>query len=252
MNVAVLIKRVPDTAANIKVAGGGKSIDPSGVQYVLNPYDEYAVEAGLQLKEKAGAGSVVVLCLGPKEAQSTIRTALAMGADSGVHVQCDEELLDTSATARTLAAEIGKLDPKPDMVLAGRMSVDGQSFAVGTMVATLLDLPLVTDITKLEVEGGSATVQREIAGGHEVLKTALPAFFTTNKGLNQPRYTSIKGIMKAKKKKIAKVEAGVAEAYTSIQTMEAPPERQGGRIVGEGVEAVAELVRLLREEAKAL
>lgn len=252
MNIVVLIKRVPDTATKIAVAGDGKTIDESGVQFVLNPYDEFAVEAALQLTEKAGDGSVTILTLGPGDATQTIRTALAMGADSGVHIEADGQLVDATAVAKTLAEAIRKLDPQPDLILAGRTSVDAQAMAVGPMVATLLDMPCLTDIVKLEVEGGKAKIERDIEGGKEVAEVTLPALLTTNKGLNEPRYASLKGIMKAKKKKIAAGDAALAEPMTTIATMVEPPERKGGRIVGEGVDAVPELVRLLREEAKAL
>ncbi|MFC1707814.1 electron transfer flavoprotein subunit beta/FixA family protein [Planctomycetota bacterium] len=252
MNILVLVKRVPDTASKIKVAADQKTIEEGGVQFVLNPFDEYAVEAALQLKEKAGAGSVVVGTLGPKDAAATIRTALAMGADSGLHVKDDMQLRDPMSIARSLASAIEKLDPKPELILAGRQAVDSQAMAVGPMVATLLGYPCVTDINKLEVTDGKATVEHDVEGGTETLEVTLPALLTTAKGLNEPRYASLKGIMKAKRKKIVVSDVSVAEERTTITTMVEPPDRIGGKIVGEGVDAVPELVRLLREEAKAL
>ncbi|RME70328.1 MAG: electron transfer flavoprotein beta subunit/FixA family protein [Planctomycetota bacterium] len=252
MHTLVLIKRVPDTASKITIAPDGKQIDPSGLQFVLNPYDEFAVEAALQLKEAAGEGSVRIMTLGPKEATQTIRSALAMGADEAFHIVDDRSLRDAFSTARTLADAIAQLDPKPDLILCGRQSVDAQAMATGPMVATLLGLPCVSDIVKLERDGDTLRVEREIEGGVEVLEVGLPAVLTTNKGLNEPRYASLKGIMKAKKKKIHNPEVAIAPEKTTIVEMRYPPAREGGRIVGEGPDAVPELVRLLREECKVL
>jgi electron transfer flavoprotein beta subunit len=252
MHILVLIKRVPDTASKITIAGDNTSIDPSGLQFVLNPYDEFAVEAGLKLKEAAGEGSVRVMTLGPKDATQTIRSALAMGADEAIHIQDDSQLRDAWSIARTLATAIQGLEQQPDLILAGRQAVDSQAMAVGPMLATILGLPCVTDITKLDKTDAGFTVEREIEGGHEVVEVGLPAFLTTNKGLNEPRYASLKGIMKAKKKKIHTPDVAIAEAKTAIRAMEYPPAREGGKIVGEGADAVPELVRMLREEAKVL
>ncbi len=256
MNILVCVKRVPDTATKIKIAPDGKNIDEAGVQFVLNPYDEFAVEEALLIKEKkrgeATVGDVIVATIGGADAQGILRNALAMGADKGLHIKDDLKRRDPASIARTLAKAIEGLNPKPEIVFCGRQAVDEQALAVGPMLATMLGYPCVTDIVKLEIAGNKAAVQREIEGGHESLEVDLPALFTTNKGLNEPRYASLKGIMAAKKKPIDEVKVPFAEERTIIRKLEYPPERKGGKIVGQGPEAVPELVRLLKEEAKVL
>ncbi len=254
MNILVCMKRVPDTATKIKIAPDGKTIDEAGVQFVINPYDEFAIEEALRLKERAGKGEVVVLTLGPADAAATLRSALAMGADRAIHVRDDARGRDVYSVARTLASAIAGLSPAPDLILCGRQAVDDQSLAVGPMIATFLKLPCATDVVKLDASGAPArlVVEREIEGGHEVVEVELPALLTTNKGLNEPRYASLKGIMAAKKKPIQELRMELAPEGTTVARMEYPPERAGGRIVGTGPEAVPELVRLLKEEAKVL
>lgn len=252
MHIVVLVKRVPDTASKIKIDGGGTSVDLNGLQFVLNPYDEYAVEEALAIKERAGGGNVSVLTLGPAKAVETLRSALAMGADEGHHIADDTVLRDSLSTAKVLAEAIKSLDPPVDLILCGRQAVDDQSIAVGPMVATLLGYPCVTDIVKLEQKDGSFVVERDVEGGQEVVEVTLPALLSTQKGLNEPRYASIKGVMKAKRKKVANPAVTLAPPAIEIRKVEYPPARAGGRIVGEGAEAVGELVRLLREEAKVL
>jgi electron transfer flavoprotein beta subunit len=252
VNILVCVKRVPDTATKIKIGGDGKNIDEAGVQFVLNPYDEFAVEEAIKLKEKAGKGEVTVLSIGGADTQTVLRNALAMGADKGIHVKDDVKRRDPASIAKTIAKVAEGLNPKPDLIFCGRQAVDSQALTVGPMLATFLGMPCVTDIVKLTLEGTKATVEREIEGGHEVVEVELPALFTTNKGLNEPRYASLKGIMAAKKKPIQEMTVPFAEERTTVRKMEYPPERKGGKIVGQGPEAVPELVRLLKEEAKAL
>jgi electron transfer flavoprotein beta subunit len=253
MNILVCVKRVPDTATKIKIAGDNKTIDEGGVQFVVNPYDEFAIEEALRLKEKAGKGEVTVLSIGPADAASTLRSALAMGADKAIHLKDDAKRRDPYSVAKTLAKVVEGLSPKPDLVFCGRQAVDDQALTVGPMLATFLGLPCVTDIVKLDASAfPKVTVHREIEGGHEVVEVEGPALFTTNKGLNEPRYASLKGIMAAKKKPIEERKVEFAEEATLVAAMEYPPERKGGRIVGQGAEAAPELVRLLKDEAKAL
>jgi electron transfer flavoprotein beta subunit len=252
MNILVCIKRVPDTATKIKIAGDGKTIDEAGVQFVMNPYDEFAVEEAIKLKERAGKGEVAVLSIGGAETQGIIRNALAMGADKGIHLKDDAKRRDPASIAKTIAKVVGEMAQKPDLILCGRQAVDEQALTVGPMIATFLGWPCVTDIVKLEMGAPKATVHREIEGGHEVVEVELPAVLTTNKGLNEPRYASLKGIMAAKKKPIEEKAVPFAEERTVVRRMEYPPERKGGKIVGTGPEAAPELVRLLKEEAKAL
>jgi electron transfer flavoprotein beta subunit len=251
MDLFVCIKRVPDSAAKIRVGADAKGIDPAGIEYVISPYDEMALEKALQIKEAKG-GAVTVVCLGPAEATKEIRQALAMGADKGIHVKDDAKRRDPASIAKTIARVVEGLSPKPDLIFCGRQAVDEQALTVGPMLATFLGLACVTDIVKLGLEGRKATVEREIEGGHEVVEVELPAVLTTNKGLNEPRYASLKGIMAAKKKPIEEKAVPFAEERTVVRRMEYPPERKGGKIVGTGPEAAPELVRLLKEEAKAL
>jgi electron transfer flavoprotein beta subunit len=250
MKIAVCIKRVPDSETRVKIAGDGVSLDEAGVKFILNPYDEFAVEEALRRKEQAGAGEVTLLSLGPAAAQETIRTALAMGADRGVLLQTDRVPADGLVVARALAAELK--DGGFDLILFGKIAIDDSSHQVGPMVAELLGLPCVTAVSKLEIAGGRGTAEREVEGGIEVVEFPLPAVITADKGLNEPRLPALKGIMAAKKKPLEVKPFPGAPAGTDVLKMTLPAERQAGKIVGEGAAAVPELVRLLREEAKVL
>ncbi|PYO83476.1 MAG: electron transfer flavoprotein subunit beta [Gemmatimonadetes bacterium] len=238
MKIAVCIKRVPDSETRVKIASDGKSLDEAGVKFILNPYDEFAVEEALRRKEQAGTGEVVVVALGPAAAQETIRTALAMGADRGVLLQVDRIPADGLEAAKALAAELK--GGGYDLIL------------FGPMVAELLDLPCVTTVAHLEIDGARGTAEREVEGGVEVVEFTLPAVLTTDKGLNEPRYPALKGIMAAKKKPLDTKPTRVGQGGLEILALMPPPERKDGKIVGEGAAAVPELVRLLREEAKVL
>jgi len=250
LKIAVCIKRVPDTETRIRVAADGVSADESGVKFILNPYDEFAVEEALQRKEKAGAGEVVVIALGGDAAQETMRTALAMGADRGVLLKADAVPADALAVAKALAAELK--DGGWDLVLFGKIAADDYNQAVGAMTAELLGLPCVTAASKLELEGGKGTAHREIEGAVEVVEFGLPAVVTCDKGLNTPRYPALKGIMAAKKKTVDVKPVAFAAPRLRVAALEMPPARKEGRIVGEGPDAVPALVKALREEAKVL
>src|SRR5213596_3382469 len=250
MKIAVCVKRVPDSETRVKIAADGRRLDEAGVKFILNPYDEFAVEEALQRREKAGAGEVVIVSVGPAAAQETIRTALAMGADRGVLLQTDKVPADGLEIARALAAEVR--DSGYDLILFGKMAIDDYNHQVGPMVAELLDLPCVTAIAHLEIGGGKGTAEREIEGGVEIVDFPLPAVLTTDKGLNEPRYPALKGIMAAKKKPLEVKPTAPGPGALEILSLTLHPERQAGKIVGEGPAAVAELVRLLREEAKVL
>jgi len=244
----VCVKRVPDTEARIRIAGDGASVDPSGVKFVLNPYDEFAVEAGLKHKEAAGQGSVTVVGAGGAEAGETLRSALAMGADAAVLVKTDRPL-EGLAVARVLAEEIKGREY--DLVLFGMKAIDDDLQAVPGMVAELLGIPSATVVTEFSVDGGKVTATREIEGGSEVVELRLPCALSITKGAYEPRYASLKGIMAAKKKPLEEKPAAAADAAAPV-SLAYPPERKAGRIVGQGADAVPELVRLLREEAKVL
>jgi electron transfer flavoprotein beta subunit len=246
MKIIVLLKRVPDTASKIAVTGN--AIDPAGIEWVVGPYDEIAVERAIQLKEAGVAEKVTVVTLGPKEATKEIRTALAMGADEGVLLVDDAPGRDASSTAAALAAAVK--EQEADLVLAGWKSVDTDDGAVPHLIAGELGLPCVTFAVGLDVADGKATVRREIEGAEEELEVPLPAVITVQKGLCEPRYTALKGIMMAKKKPLAEQPAGAAEPKLAVTAMELPAPRAEGRVLGEGVEAVDELVKVLSEEQK--
>jgi electron transfer flavoprotein beta subunit len=250
MKIAVCIKRVPDSETRVKIAADEKSLDEAGVKFILNPYDEFAVEEALRRREQAGAGEVVVLAVGPAAAQETIRTALAMGADRGVLLQADRLPADGLEVAKAIAAELK--GGGYDLILFGKMAIDDYNHQVGPMVAELLGLPCVTAVAHLEIAGAAGTAEREIEGGVEVVEFPLPAVLTADKGLNEPRYPALKGIMAAKKKPLDVKPTALGAGGLEVLGMSPPAARAEGRIVGEGAAAVPELVRLLREEAKVL
>jgi electron transfer flavoprotein beta subunit len=246
----VCVKQVADTETRVKVAADGKSLDPSGVTWILNPYDEFAVEQALRVKEKLSAGEVVAVSLGGAGVPAALRNVLAMGADRAVHLKNEGAAPDSLAVARALAAEIGSI--RPAIAWFGRQAVDDDAAQVAPMVAELLSLPCVTAVARFELEGDRAVVERDVEGGREVVEVTLPAVFATDKGLNEPRYASLKGIMAAKKKPIEEKVPDLGEPNLEVLALALPPPRQAGRIVGKGVAAVPELVRVLREEAKLL
>ncbi len=200
MKVMVLLKQTPDTEAAIKIAGDGKSIDESGMKFVVNPYDEFAVEEAIQIKTKAGSGEVVVVSFGADGVKERMIKALAMGGDRAILVSnAGLENADSLTIAKVLAA-VAK-EENPDVVLCGRQGIDDDNMHVGVMVAELMGRPHANVVSKLEIADGSAKVEREVEGGQtEVYDVKLPAVFGADKSLNEPRYTSLPGIMKAKKK----------------------------------------------------
>jgi electron transfer flavoprotein beta subunit len=245
----VCIKRVPDSEARIRVAPGGMAIDPAGVKFGLNPYDEIAVEEALRRRESAGGGAVTVITVGGDDAKETLRQALAMGADDAVLLRA-EPSMDGLPVARALADEIRGREF--DLLLFGKQAIDGDGMQVPAMVAELLELPCATVVTGLELEARTATARREVEGGHEVVELALPAAVAVQKGLNDPRYPSLKGIMAAKKKPLEEKEVTLVGGDLELLGLEGPPPRPEPQILGEGPDAVPELVRRLRDEAKVL
>ena len=264
MNIIVCLKQVPDTETQIKVAPDAKSIVTDDIKWVMNPYDEFGVEEALRIKEKRG-GEVTVVSLGPKRATEAIRTALAMGADKGILIS-DEALdgSDSLAVAKALAAAIKGLGY--DLIFTGQRGVDDDMGVVGAALAELLGIPNVSLAVKEDVaeDGKSITVRRPVEGQTLVIEAALPALLTAQKGLNEPRYASLPGIMKAKKKPLEEKtlgdlgldvsEFGQGARKLKVLEMTPPPQRQAGKIVeGETPqEKAAELARLLHEEAKVI
>ena len=249
MNIVVCVKRVPDTETRVRIAGSGTDIDPNGVKFVVSPYDEFALEAALRTKEAAGSGQITALSLGQASSAETLRQALAMGADAAVLLE-GETSTDGLATAKALASELAERDDS--LVLFGVKAIDDDQQQVGPMVGTLLQRPCVTSVSTFELDGDLVRCRREVEGGTEIVEVSLPAVLTMTKGPDEPRYPSLKGIMAAKRKPLEQKAAAVAAARLTTESLVLPPERAAGKIVGEGSEAVPELVRLLREEAKVL
>jgi electron transfer flavoprotein beta subunit len=246
MKVAVCVNHVPDTETKVKVGSDNLTIDKTGVNFMLSPYDEFGVEEGLRLRDKF-KGEVIVLSLGPESHKETLRKALAMGADKAVLLR-DDAARDSYGVAVGLAAELQKL--APDVILFCKQSIDYDNAQVGTIVAELLGLPSVAVVVKMDVQDGKVVCDREIEGGHEVVETKLPAVFLAQKGLNEPRYPSLKGIMAAKTKPIEEKPAAAADPRVQTLRMRKPTAKNAGRIVGTDKSAVPELIRLLHEEAK--
>jgi electron transfer flavoprotein beta subunit len=259
MKILVMIKQVPDTATQVKVGSDPRTIDTAGVTWIVSPYDEYAVEEALRIKEKRGQGEVVAVSLGPGRVKEALRSCLAMGADRAMHLLDPAwDAADSLTTARALAAVIKQ--QAPALALFGRQAVDDDMGSVPAQVAELLGWPCASWIMEEAVDEGGKTVRvgRQMEGGLEIFDLPLPAVVSAQKGLNEPRYPTLKGIMGAKKKEIKDVKAadlGLSPEAPGISVvkLETLPPRPPGRIIpGEPAEAVKELVRALREDAKAI
>jgi electron transfer flavoprotein beta subunit len=259
MKIVVLVKQVPDTATQVKIGSGGKAIETAGITWIVSPYDEFAVEEALRIKEKRGQVEVVAVSLGPDRVKEALRSCLAMGADRAIHLNDPAWAeADTLVAARALAAVIKQ--EAPDLVLTGRQAIDDDMGAVPAQVAELLGWPCAYWIMEETIaeDGKTIRIGRQVEGGLEVFETGLPAVLSAQKGLNEPRYPTLKGIMGAKKKEIKDVKASdLGAAATTpelpIVTLEALPPRPPGRVIpGDVATAVKELVRSLREEAKVI
>ena len=262
MRIVVCVKQVPSSEAKIAIAPGGASIETGELEFVVNPYDEYAVEEALQIQESKG-GETIALTVGPPEAESALRACLNLGVDRALIVK-EPSLLggDALGVARVLAAAIRTLEP--DLVLLGKLSIDEENSTVGPALAEFLGWPHVSVVSKIEWKDETTLrAHREIEGGREILEVTLPAVLTANKGLNEPRYASLRNIMAAKKKPIEAVDpaslgldpaaVGASGRKVAVARMDPPPPRAAGkRFEGDPGESVAEVVRLLREEAKVL
>jgi len=256
MKIYVMMKRTFDTEEKI-VIQNGKIIDDS-VEFIINPYDEYAIEEAIRLRDEHG-GEVTVITVGEADAEKELRTALAMGADKAVLIDSEElEELDALSTATLLASYLKTHDA--DIILGGNVAVDGGSGQVGPQVAELLDIPQVTTITKLDVDGNKATVVRDVEGDQEIIEVSLPVLVTAQQGLNDPRYPSLPGIMKAKRKPLETLEIDDLDldeenVYAKTKTVEIflPPQKQAGRVIeGNVKEQVVDLISLLKTEAKVI
>lgn len=255
MNICVVMKQTFDTEEKIVIENG--KISEDGVKFVMNPYDEYAVEEAIRQKEQHG-GTIVVVSAGPERSVEALRTALAMGADEAVLISDDRIGSDEFAVSKALAAYLGK--QSFDLILGGNFSVDNGAGQVAVRLAQLLNLPHASSITKLDISDGKALVMRDAEGDTETVEVALPALFTAQQGLNEPRYPSLPGIMKAKKKPFQQLgldDLGLSEADIAAKTVQTslslPPARKAGQLIqGTPDEQAAQLVNLLRTEAKAI
>ena len=258
MKIVVCVKQVPDTEARIKIGPDGKAISEADLNWIVSPYDEFAIEEALKLKEAKG-GEVVLVSVGGDRVQAALRNGLAMGADSAIHLKDPLfEGLDSRGIAWALAAAIKPLGA--DVILTGQTGMGTDESQVPGMLAEILDLPQVTMAVKIEVAEAKATVQREIEGGTETWETTLPAVLSAQKGLNEPRYASLKGIMAAKKKPIQVMDAAAAglkaedlAPKTRVVSMELPAARSAVKMIeGDADTQVKELLRVLHDEAKVL
>ena len=248
MNILVCISRVPDTASRILVGSDGKNIDTQGIKFVVNPYDEYAIEEGLRLREKNG-GTVTAVVVGTEAAKDVLRTAFAMGVDKAVLVK-GKEPDDSFYVAKNLAEYAKGISP--DLILLGRQSVDYDSRQMASALAEMLGLPSISVVSKLTIENGKATAEKDIEGGKEVVEAALPCLISCQKGLNEPRYPKLPDIMKAKSKPIEEITPVETGNKITILDMSMPSKKRVGKILGAEDSDIDELVKLLHEEAKVI
>jgi electron transfer flavoprotein beta subunit len=248
MNILVGISRVPDTATKIIIGADGKSIDEKGVKFIINPYDEFALEEGLRLKEKYG-GTVVTITVGPEASKEVIRSALAMGADRAVLIKT-EGFFDSFFAAKNIANYAKQFNP--DIIFFGRQSIDFDSLMVPAMVAEFLGLPSITIVSKLTIDGTKVVAERDVVGGKEIVETTLPCVISAQKGLNEPRYPKLPDILKAKSKPIEEITPEQLEPKVEILGMEIPLRARKNKIVGDSDQEIAEIVKLLHEDAKVI
>ena len=250
MNIAVCVKQVPDTETKVKISGDKKWIEEGEINFILNPYDEFAVEEALKITESRGGGTVTIISLGPDRVTSAIRSALAMGATRAIHIKSETIPQDPMSTADALA-QILK-EGHYDLILLGKQAVDDDHQQIGPILSEKLGLPAANVVTHLEIDGEIVNADRQIEGGFEKVNCSLPAIITAQRGLNEPRYASLKGIMAAKKIQIEERNISIPEDKIEILEINYPPEKPPGKIVGKGAEAIPELIRLLKEEAKVI
>jgi electron transfer flavoprotein beta subunit len=249
MNIIACIKEVPDTEASIQVGADKKTINETHVTYIMNPYDEYAVEAALKIQESKG-GETTALTMGGERANEALRYAISMGVNKAIRLKSDKKIDDAFVMAKAMSEALGKMEY--DLILLGKETIDDGSQQLGPMMGEFLGCPCITSVTKLDVSDTKVTAERETAGGIEVFEADLPCIITAQKGLNEPRYPSLRGKMTAKKAVIDELDIPAQPARTEILGLSAPPARGESKVVGEGIEAVPELIRLLREEAKVI
>lgn len=248
MKIAVCVSHVPDSTSKIIIGQDGRNIDPTGLTFTINPYDEFAVEEALKLKTKF-TGEVTVISSGKDTVKESIKKAYAMGVDKGIWIKTTEEM-DSYSTAVLLVEQLKIL--QPDIILFGKQSIDYDNSQVGVLVAEMMNIPSVTVVTKLDINDNTVTCEREIEGGKEVVETKLPVVITAQKGLNEPRYPNLKGIMAAKSKPIQEAAAGTAQMLTEVLKMKKPESKSKGRILGTDATAVKELINAFHNEVKVI
>jgi electron transfer flavoprotein beta subunit len=249
MNILVCVSRVPDTAAKIKVSSDNKSLDTAGIKFILNPYDEYALEEAIQLKEKNG-GELTVVTVADDSATDILRTALAMGADKAIHIKANQLEKDTFFVAKNISNVAKELNP--DIIFLGKQSIDFDSFQMSAMLGGLLDLPSVDVVSQLDYSDGSIKGEKDIEGGKVSFESSLPAVVSVQKGIKEPRYPKLPQIMKAKKKPIEDRDAEETALRTELIEMAIPEKNRAGKILSDSESDISELVRLLHEEAKVI
>lgn len=249
MKIIVGVSLVPDSTTKVKIGADNKSIDEAGVSYILNPYDEFAVEEALQLKEKNG-GEVIAVSYGTDKAKEAIKKAFQMGAEKGVLIKSPSAEFDTYTAARNLADYIK--GQNPDLVLFGKTSIDFDGLSVPAMVAEMIDYPCINVVVKLDINGNEITAEREIEGGKEIVVSTLPAVIGTQKGINNPRYPNLKSIMASKSKPVEEAAPTYSGNKYEVTDMKLPAAKAAGKIFTNGAADAAEVVRLLREEAKVI
>lgn len=257
MNIYVLLKKTFDTEEKIAVSNG--VIEDDGAEFIINPYDEYAVEEAINQRDAHG-GEVTVVTVGDEDSEKQLRTALAMGADKAVLINTEDDLEDGDQFTTSKILEAFFADKEPDLILAGNVAIDEASGQVGPRLAAGLDIAYVTTITSLKIDGETVNIEKDVEGDVEIIETSLPLLVTCQQGLNDPRYPSLPGIMKAKKKPLEELEIDDldldeddVEAKTKTTDIFLPPEKEAGRVLeGETEEKVKELISLLKNEAKVL
>ena len=248
MKILVCISKTPDTTAKIAFKNGNTQFEENGVQWIINPYDEwYALVRAIELKEKDASVVLHLITVGGADAEPVIRKALALGGDEAIRVNATN--LDDSFFVASQIAEVAKAGAY-DLILTGKETIDYNNSSIGGMVAELLDLPYISLATKLEINGNTATVDREIDGGEETNEVALPIVISATKGMAEARIPNMRGIMAARTKPLKVVEPIAVEPLTSVSSFELPPAKAGVKLISP--DNMAELVRLLHEEAKVI
>jgi len=249
LNIAVCVKQVPDTETKVRISDDKKQIVEDDINFILNPYDEFAVEEALRLKEAHG-GDVTIISMGPDRVQSAMRSALAMGANKAVHIPVEAHPADPGVVADALAQVLK--EGGYDLIFTGKQAIDDDHAQMAALLGEKLGIPAISVIVKLEIDGTHVKGEREVDGAHEIIECDMPCVIGAQRGLNEPRYASLKGIMAAKRVAIETKTVSPGTDQLRIEEYNYPPQKEAGKIVGDSADAVPELLRLLHEEAKVI